>query len=904
MAPEQASPAEIADGVARTLQQARTREWPGRAGRRVRTLRQQATPTTAAAVEQAIAAELTGDEQRALAEPAPASTPGPSAQGPSAPAKASSKQPAAEAKGADAGAKDAGAEAKSDGGAPTTGGGDRPPTQVAERPPTEVAERPPTQVPERAPTPMPDRPPTAMPERAPTPMPDRPPTVLAGPLGGPAAGAGPSISAAPTPQPAPEPAMPEPTPEADRALIEGELAFHENWEALSGGAGSRALHLLAGTATGDLLGGAKGAAIQTGMGLAAKLATSRGPLARIPGAGAMLGGALAGYALFANGGAGLKAKTASIANIGGAFSASNWRESPWLTAANLFAGIKDLVDLIGSICSILSGLAYAFAAIAALGGLLSWLFPPLAFLVPYIPVAVQFGRTVGGIASICSAVSDVLSPVAPLLRAIHIIFSSQDPIKLVAEEEQYHDEMQGAIANFANASVERAMDGNGWNPVAEMKEGIADGVGTVRSGATDTAAAWRSTTGGTPAPATAQAMGRGYFDAEARAGARPEQLEKAEKDLGRAERDRDYVSGNADKAQARFEADPTEQNWKLYEARSETADRHDGIVAGAQTKVAVTQQHLALGGVDADFEGDNSNEGGNAVDAFVEGLEGPDLAGQAFAARRRDAPVELARNERGHVQLPSPPGTLTEIDALDREIEQLRQRLPQQRQLTAEAAAVRADASQRGAALGGIQQTVTQRMASEQARSQQQQQQVGAQTADMQGRTNAAAKTGSDGTERAAGPLRGIAATARKVDEVLQKVPSNRFFDVSSSKRNVRKFVEGIDTITGAGGGSAEAKAQTDGALAARASQVQAAQGKHAAAASAGGTLSAQVKSAQGVATGVSAQAGQVAADSAQVERTLQQQLDEAAATRARKWSELIAWAVTHRAQREQAAAA
>ena len=280
---------------------------------------------------------------------------------------------------------------------------------------------------------------------------------------------------------------------AGKELIEQELSFHEKWAAYSEkGAAGRALMLGKGLG-GDLVGGGVGALTQVVLGQGVKLAVTKTALGKIPGVGNIIGGAFSAYALFSHGGAGAKEMVGEIKEgIGGAFSAQNWKESPWLTAANLVAGIKAILELVGNVCQILSGLAYAFAAIAALGGLLSIFFPPLAFLVPYIPTAINFGRACGGIATVCLSIASMISPIPPILRAIHLIFSNQDPVKLVAQDKKFHQEAQGAIASYAAATANSAIDGKGANPLKAMnherKEGMEAAKTSMHEGAVENTA--------------------------------------------------------------------------------------------------------------------------------------------------------------------------------------------------------------------------------------------------------------------------------------------------------------------------------------------------------------------------------------------------------------------------------
>ena len=327
-----------------------------------------------------------------------------------------------------------------------------------------------------------------------------------GPQGGPPQGGGPQggppQGADPAPAPAPAPAPPAqhldaPDP-AGRTLIDQELAFHENWTAMRGGTASRLAHMFLSRETlNDLGQGAAGAALPTGLGLAINAAAARIP---VPGLGNIIGGALSGYALYQQfGTAEARTRAWNTFTEGFSFEGKTWA----LAIADFVTSIKMIIDLVGNICNVLSGLAYAFAAIAALGGLLSVFFPPLAMLVPYIPTAINFGRACGGIASICMAVSNLISPIPPIFRAIHIVISNDDPIRLVEQERTYHQEIQGALANYGSAAMDRRIATtaggrrltnrlNGRNdpmpqpgqasssPLAQFRQGMRDGATQVR----------------------------------------------------------------------------------------------------------------------------------------------------------------------------------------------------------------------------------------------------------------------------------------------------------------------------------------------------------------------------------------------------------------------------------------
>ncbi|MBV8759884.1 MAG: DUF4157 domain-containing protein, partial [Deltaproteobacteria bacterium] len=413
---------------------------------------------------------------------------------------------------------------------------------------------------------------------------------------------------------------------AGRELIEQELAFHEKWAMYSnGGAGARAGGLLKGLVTTDAVEGGKGALTQVLMGQGMKLAVTKTALGKIPGVGNIIGGAFSAYNLFSNGGAGIKKMGGeAIEGIGGAFSAQNWKDSPWLTAANLVAGIQATLELIGNVCQILSGLAYAFAAIAALGGLLSIFFPPLAFLVPYIPTAINFGRACGGIATVCFSVASLISPISPLLRAIHLIFSNQDPIKLVEEDKKFHEQAQGAMANYAAATANSAIDSKGksFNPVnkmlGEMHEG-ADAAkesmhkGAVKEvgedmqmpemelkGAKDKAMAGgvKENLPGNHADKAADAnkIGKDYFNPDERAKPLEDKVAKEEDRVKTTEDTAHRREAELDKAKEKLADDNNRPNRRAVQLAERRLEKAEGKVAAAEAAKEDAEGHLAVGG--------------------------------------------------------------------------------------------------------------------------------------------------------------------------------------------------------------------------------------------------------------------------------------------------------------------
>lgn len=670
-------------------------------------------------------------------------------------------------------------------------------------------------------------------------------------------------------------------PPEGRALVEQELSFHESWQAMQGGTGSRAARLFSGN---DLLQGAKGAALQTGVGFGVNQLAQRIP---VPGLGNIIGGGLSAYTLWQSGGD-------MVGSIGEAFNTEG--KGGWQIAADVVAGIKSLMDLIGNVCNVLSGLAYAFAAIAAVGGLLSVFFPPLAFLVPYIPTAINFGRACGGIASVCMGVSNLISPIPPVLRAVHILVSDDDPLALAYQEQTYHTELQGAIANYGSAAMDRAIAGQGANPLRQFSDGISGGAGAARSAASDMGngnAAVRDAfqlqgqgrdmaTGG-----NGRTNGQSYFNTSANAGRQTglqqEQEQRAATKDAKADRHQARAdeltpdNPNASRRQrrpARIQQRKADQNRQLAEGHRQQAGEHE------------YRSNVARGLDGGNAQGESGNAASGAVDAATKD------------APRPFAPVEVQRNERGHVVLPDPPGSLQEIDGIDSNIQQLQQQLAAQQSATQEATAVQGQAQNQVGAIGAVQQSVQGKL-QEHAALEAEQARVQAQQADITAQTNAQFDGNQGGLSQAAGVLRPWVGPARTVNGILQQVPSNRFFDVSGTQQSMANFVTGMESVTGEGDKANEQRGQTEQVLGQREQQLSQASDTHAQVSNDGAGLMSQVQGDLGEASAVAAEADAMRTQSSQQEATLEQQIEQARAEREAKWGGLLGWAQQHYATRE-----
>lgn len=760
---------------------------------------------------------------------------------------------------------------------------------------------------------------------------------------------------------------PEVSAAGGKELIEQELAFHEQWKVYASGSKADRIGHLAKTMFvgndgsalhGDLAQGAIGAGTQFGMGLGVKLLATKTIASRVPGVGNIIGGALSAYSLFSNGGAGIKKMGSEISEgIGGAFSAKNWSESPWLTAANLVSGIKGVFELAGHILNILSGLAYAFAAIAALGGLLSVFFPPLAILVPYIPMAVNFGRACGGIATVCMGIANLLSPIPPVLRAIHLIFSDNDPIKLVGAEKKYHEDVQGALATYGSAKMSNALSAKGSKTLGiaadpNAPKSVYGKGGSIQSEMKEGFGAYKDAMGGNVAPTpanfakgtenTKQALGipdnvtggktgnakdigASYFNPEGRATANAAATDAAEKKVDKAEKQLDvdkknqaYVEGRADKAQQRLDANPTEKNFKAASNAAATAEKHEAKVEASEAsvksaeqtaKLAEHRQEIVQGRQGAEGIGGSAGDAGDS--ARKQAIENHDApiekgkeksADEAFESLREgQAPVEATRNAAGHIQLPDPPGNLQEVESIDEEIEALRKQQEAAHETGTEAKQVQKETSTQASGLDTASAGVTAKVQGEQTRSAAEQAKVKQQNTDMQAKTAETGASTKGGISQGGGSLNTIAGAARTIDGFLGRVPSNKFFDPSATKNNVHQFVVGLDTITGANGQQSSSQAQATSAVGQRTSQVNEAQTANAAANTEGQKLAQDMKADASTAKTASSQAAGVANEAKTAEAGAKAKIAQLTSQRQQKWQALLAWAAQHRALREQA---
>ncbi|MCX5746380.1 MAG: DUF4157 domain-containing protein, partial [Proteobacteria bacterium] len=933
--PQQPPPGELAVQARQAIRAARGRGGTPQIVALVRQIRAGATPATRAQIEAAITNELTPAERTAVVG-GPSTTPtgrdtpwqpqvgGAEAARPGgghgAPATAAAGPTATTTTAAPAGAT----------AAPTAAAPTAAPTAAAPAP-TAATAAPTAAAPGGAPAAAPTTPTHDDPHaaRATTPAGASPAT--AEPHAAPAA-----APIAPAEPVAPE-AHHEVPPAAGRALIEQELAFHDRWRAFAGhdadGAGNRSMAagqrfaaLMQG-AGGDASAGLQGGMMQFIMGQGVKLATTETALGRVPGIGNIIGGGFAAYNLFSHNGAGIREmSTDAVHGIGGAFSAQNWRDSPFLTAANLVSGIKSVLEIIGNVCQILSGLAYAFAAIAALGGLLSVFFPPLAMLLPYIPPALQFGRACGAIATVALSIATGLSPIPPILRAIHIMFTSNDPITLVQQERTFHREAQGAIANYAASRLNTAA-ARAENPSAPdrgfyggLQHEIGEGATTVRTsmgaGSSANTAAGLGTSDAELRNARTEAVaggdtrgarraGAAHFDPGARATANQHATEGAEERRDDTRTRRDQRQTTADAANADAAADPSRRNRR-------TAARANDKLETATQRLEHAEQGVEMAEARADLGGRNASAGNSgdlapaALDretaANAEAAAEPtdELATDAYRELREGAePVRAERNARGHVQLPDPPSTLDAIDALDRQIEELRRAAAALHATGSAARRTQARATQIATGLTASAADVQRHVRAEDQRGTTGAARVTAQTTDMQTRSAGAGQEARGQIDHAASTLAGVASSAHTIDSVLMRVPSNRFFDVTGTRTSVHQFALGMDQVTGAGGQQQAQQVAAERVASARTQQVQDAAVTRAQGVAAGDQVHHMMTQDAGAARTASSEAAETAGGATAGASQTGGQLAEVRAQREERWTALLGWAAQHRALRD-----
>lgn len=685
-------------------------------------------------------------------------------------------------------------------------------------------------------------------------------------------------------------------PLSGRDEIEAELAFHEDWQKLQGDGWDRAA-MLAKSLPADVLKGGAHALTETLIGSGLKFAASKVPLSHVPGIGNIVGGVFAFGRLTGKTGKdnvdAIVKMGKTIASFDGSFGAF----------ADVVAGLLSIVDLIGTIASVVSGAAYLLAAGIGVASFFGW---GLAFL-PWVPMLLNIGRMASGVSNVASAITAILSPLPALLRAAHVIFSGQDPIRLVAHERAYHDEMQNAVKEWGAAAMskpaERAVDRSlGVKP----KESSGDmfGFSEGKKEFLDARDANRNLElAPTPTAEHGKAMAAEYFNPD-RVTANPAELDAAQADV-------DGAAHRQAKAARRMEQHPGNDK-KTRITNQQNLSRRNNELAEAELDLSVTRQRVQVGDVDADLA-----EVSDPVSEYVTdeakgvatGSAGKTLRADAQASRddafvANDADrAQLAAAQRGvhGILLPKPPdGGLPAIDALEKQIAELRQLLPQQRALTAEARATQKDAKGRAAAVKSAKHQVHQAMAAKAAGHAAGQAKIQQQTGELQAKSDEASGGAGQGSGQMRAELGPLAPLVRKIDDALA---GSDIGLVQSAHAKVHQFRVGIDKLTG-DDGQAKSKGEMGQAIASRGAHAAEAGSVHQAAQGTGQQLTDQMGTAQATAGQVAAENAGIASDSAGAEQTIEQQLADAVARRQQRWDDLAAWAAVHRSLRLQVQAA
>jgi hypothetical protein len=269
------------------------------------------------------------------------------------------------------------------------------------------------------------------------------------------------------PPPAKAKELPASSDKTGRALIEEELAYHEQWSTMKNASGrQRALHMLGTLANAKDVGNI---AQQTGIQVLGD--QGAGFLARklpVPGVANVIGAGFAAYWIF---GGGLSDAMNKVGDMG--------KGTGLDLAANIIAGIGAILESAGNIANFLSGCFYVLAGV---GFLLSLVCPPVASAVP---VLLNLGRLAGGFGTAVIALANILSPIPPILRLVHALTSNDDPINLIESEKKFNDEAKGAIANYAAGSINNRINTGrqakitggkkSWNPLADFTGDVSGG---------------------------------------------------------------------------------------------------------------------------------------------------------------------------------------------------------------------------------------------------------------------------------------------------------------------------------------------------------------------------------------------------------------------------------------------
>lgn len=540
--------------------------------------------------------------------------------------------------------------------------------------------------------------------------------------------------------------------------------------------------------------------------------------------------------------------------------------------ADLVSGLKAALELISNIANVLSGLAYAFAIIAGIGMIFC---PFLAFLAPAIPPALNFGRLCGAVGSAASGIATLLTPLPPLFRGIGVLVSSDDPVHLVEQQQKFSKEAEGAIVGYATAAASAKIKGESANPYKLMKstaKGVKDSVKEI-------GAAGKDIVHGSPEMKEAIGMKEGKLSRE-------EKREVGD-NLVHGRQNEEHVKARND---AEYEAnqrlEPTEET-SLNNANARLKEDNEVMHRGsAEGSAAGNAPDIVGDYVGKKISGEKKEKKEGEKEEKEEPLRKPKVKG-------KDEFIDLNKE-------PPPEGGLEKVDAKEEEEKSLIVELEKQRHVTHSAGAMVEDTTITETTLTVVvQQTETfevqnQSLAPLHAKVAEQNAQVSQQ--DEQGQAQTSGSMG-----QAASALLPLVGPAQMTDNLLQKMPSNRYMNVDGAKRNVHAFRQGLDTVTGAGPSHEKGKGQTKAVAAAR--NKQAAQAKQAAAKTSADTakLAGKVNMDKEQNAAAKAQAKQVRAQSQAGEKTLEQKLAEAKKDKQEMWAQLVQWADWHKQLRSGA---
>ena len=266
----------------------------------------------------------------------------------------------------------------------------------------------------------------------------------------------------------------------------------------------------------------------------------------------------------------------------------------------------------------------------------------------------------------------MISPIPPILRAIHLIFSNQDPVKLVAQDKKFHQEAQGAIANYGAATANSAIDGKGFNPLKAMnnerKEGLETTESAVHKGAVENTgegmgnpeldlkgAREKALSGGVKenlpgkhAGKTDEAVqaGKNHFnpDDAARTTKNTGDVDSAEDRLKTVETTEKNREAQLKAAEAKADADPSRANRRALKTAEGRVEKAHGKVEAAEENLGEAEARKEVGG--------RNNHGGAQGDAGDTGDSARNRLGENLEEPKESRP--RARPTRSCARVPSP----------------------------------------------------------------------------------------------------------------------------------------------------------------------------------------------------------------------------------------------------------